>query len=292
MKREGITREMLSDIIRLVIGRRGCGDFVEISLLPQMRYDGGQVRRYNLFCKERFVKKRSIWATIIGVVLVIMIVAVVGIVYAQHYANGVIASQQHKASGAIQVTATPIPTTVQGSLQTYQIVPAQTTASYSVYEDLIFQNKPNNDAIGTTHSVSGNFQVATSPSPVVTGMTIKVDLRTLQSDSSMRDGHVQSALDTTDYPYATFVSVSTQGLPAGYTDGQAISFQLLGNLTMHGKTNGETFMVQGKVVGNTITGTATTTIFMTDFGIQPPNLANIAIVQNKTVITIDFTAQA
>jgi hypothetical protein len=30
---------------------------------------------------------------------------------------------------------------------------------------------------------------------------------------------------------------------------------------------------------------------MTDFGIQPPNLANIAVAQNKVVITINFTAQ-
>jgi len=230
--------------------------------------------------------------TISGIILVIVIVGVFGIIYTQHFANAVSSSQQHKASGAIQITPTPISTTVAGSLQTYQIVPAQTTASYSVYEDLIFQNKPNNDAIGTTHSVTGNFQISTGNSPLVTGMTIKVDLRTLQSDSSMRDGHVQDSLDTTDYPYATFVSVSTQDLPASYTDGQSISFKLLGNLTMHGKTNGETFSIQGKVVGNTITGTATTTIYMTDFGIQPPNLANIAIVQDKTVLTLDFTAQA
>jgi polyisoprenoid-binding protein YceI len=238
-------------------------------------------------------KKRSIGTVIIAIVLVIIIVIVGGIIYTQRYANTVITSQQHKASGAIQVTATPATTTTStGSLQTYTIAPAQTTASYSVYENLIFQNKPNNDAIGTTHSVSGNFQISTSSSPAVKGMTMKVDLRTLQSDSSMRDGHVQSALDTTNYPYATFVSVSTQGLPGSYTDGQSIHFTLLGNLTMHGKTNGETFTVQGKVVGKTITGTATTTIYMTDFGIQPPTLANIAIVQNKTVIALNFTAQA
>ena len=60
---------------------------------------------------------------------------------------------------------------------------------------------------------------------------------------------------------------------------------------MHGKTNAETFTVQGKVSGNTITGTATSTIYMTDFGNQPPDLANIAIVQNKVVITLNFTAQ-
>src|SRR5437763_511298 len=87
------------------------------------------------------------------------------------------------------------------------------------------------------------------------------------------------------------ITVSTQGLPASYTDGQTVHFQLTGNLTMHGKTNKEVFDVQGKVVGKTITGTATSTIYMTDFGIQPPNLANIAIAQNKVLITLTFTAK-
>lgn len=240
------------------------------------------------------MKKRSVWGMrvmISSLILIVIILGVVGALYIQH-ANTLASNQQHKATGAIQVTTTPTSTSDASNLQQYQIVSNQSTASYSVYEDLIFQNKPNNDAIGKTNAVTGNFQISTGPTPTVTSMSIKVDLRTLQSDSSMRDGHVQDALDTTDYPYATFVSVSTQGLPTSYTNGQTISFKLLGNLTMHGKTNGETFTVQGKVSGNTITGTATTTIYMTDFGIQPPNLANIATVQNKTALTLDFTAQA
>lgn len=237
------------------------------------------------------MKRRSVLLISICAVLLVIIVIFVSVVYVQH-ANSIAASQQHQASGAIQATATPIPTNVLSNLKTYQIVSAQSTASYSVYEDLIMQNKPNNDAIGTTHSVTGSFQISTGDSLLVTGMTIKVDLRTLQSDSQMRDSHVQDSLDTADYPYATFVSISTQGLPTSYADGQAVNFKLLGNLTLHGKTNGETFTVQGKVNGNTITGTATTTVYMTDFGVQPPNIANIVTVQNKAVITLDFTAQA
>lgn len=184
-------------------------------------------------------------------------------------------------------------TTTSSNARTFNIVSSQTTASYSVYENLIFEGKQNNDAVGTTHSVTGNFKVHTGPSPTVEGMNIQVDLRTLQTDSTMRDNYVRrNALQTDMYPYATFVSISTQRLPSSYTDGQSVHFQLTGNMTMHGKTNKEVFDVQGKVVGNTITGTATTALYMTDFGIQPPNLANIAISQNKVVVTITFTANA
>ncbi len=219
----------------------------------------------------------------------VVVIVVAGMIYTAHFANAVSQSQAHVAPGAATATGTPVPST---GLTTFSIVPSQTTASYSVYENLVFQNKPNNDAIGTTHSVSGSFKIREGASHLVAGMNIQVDLRTLQSDSSRRDGYIQqNSLQTDTYPYATFVSVSTQGLPANYSDGQTVHFQLIGNLTMHGKTNKETFDVQGKVVGNTISGTATSTIYMTDFGIQPPNLANIAIAQNKVVITLVFTAK-
>ena len=232
------------------------------------------------------MKRRNILLAVISAVIIII---VAGVFYTSHFASAVTQTQSHTAPGAVTATGTPIPTT---GLQTFQIVPAQTTASYSVYENLIFQNKPNNDAIGTTHSVQGSFKIRTGASPVVAAMNITVDLSTLQSDAQRRDNFIkQNSLQTDSYPNATFVSVSTQGLPSSYSDGQTVHFQLTGNLTMHGKTNKEVFDVQGKVVGNSITGTATSTIYMTDFGIEPPNLANIAIAQNKVLVTLTFTAK-
>ena len=240
------------------------------------------------------MKKRSIWLIGASIVFVIL---VAGTLYTTHFANLVNQTQTHTAVGAIVVTptATSLPATSTSTptsvLHTFQIVPAQTTASYSVYENLIFQNKPNNDAIGTTHGVKGSFRVQTGPSPLISAMTITIDLTTLQTDSQMRDNYVRrNALQTDTYPLATFVSVSTQGMPSSYTDGQSIHFQLTGNLTMHGKTNKAVFDVQGKVVGKSITGTASSTLYMTDYGITPPNLANIAISQNKVLVTITFTA--
>src|SRR5713226_8502072 len=198
------------------------------------------------------MKKRNILLAGTGVVLVFI---VAGMLYTSHFASAVTQTQSHTAPGAVTATGTPIPTT---GLKTFQIVPAQTTASYSVYENLIIQNKPNNDAIGTTHSVQGSFRIRTGASPLVAAMNVTVDLRTLQTDSHMRDNYVRrNYLETDTYPYATFISVSTQDLSASYTDGQTVRFQLIGNLTLHGKTNKEVFDVQGKVVGKTVTGTAT-----------------------------------
>jgi polyisoprenoid-binding protein YceI len=222
---------------------------------------------------------------IIAVAAVIVVAAGVWIFYPRQAAD-----LHHTAAGTATVCGTPIPT---GDLTKYSIVPTQTTASYSVHEDLILGGVGNKTTVGKTQSVQGSLLLRTAPAPEVTQVHIVVDLSTLQTDSAQRDNFVRgNYLNTDQFPTATFDSTCVQGLPATYSDGQTVSFQMTGNLQLHGKTNQETFTMQGKVVGNTITGTGTTTLFMTDFGISPPDIGNIAIVDNKVVLTLAFTAQS
>jgi len=234
--------------------------------------------------------RRSRWFIGIGIALVVVVGGAVGFeVYAANYAKTIQQSQAHTAEGTAIPCGTPVPTT---SLRIFQIVPAQTTVSYSVHENLILENKPDNVAVGTTHSEQGSFEIRTGADPLVASMNVSVDLRTLQTDSERRDNFVrQNYLETDQYPTATFVSTCSTDLPVNYVDGQEAHFQITGNLTLHGKTNKEVFDVQGQLAGDTTTGTATSTIYMTDFGIDPPNLANIAISQNKVLLTIDYTAK-
>jgi polyisoprenoid-binding protein YceI len=195
----------------------------------------------------------------------------------------------HQAAGAATQVGTSIPTT---GLQKYTIVSGSSTASYSVHEDLIFGGVGSHTAVGKTQGVTGSFFLGTTGTVALTQVDLSVDLTGLQSDSSLRDGHVQDYLDTSQFPDAVFTSTNVEGLPASYTSGDTVSFKIIGNLKLHGVTNKETFTVSGKLVGNEVSGTASTTIFMTDFGITPPDLANIAIVNNNVVLTIDFTAQS
>jgi polyisoprenoid-binding protein YceI len=224
---------------------------------------------------------------IIIVAVALLVIIAAGVSYATYFASRI--NPSHTPQGVAKACGTPIPT---DGLRTFRIVPGQTTASYKVHENLIIRNLPNNDAIGKTQAVQGSFSIHTGSSPLVASMNITVDLRTLKSDIAQRDFYVrENFLESDTYPYATFVSTCAQGLPASYTDNQNITFHLTGNLTAHGKTNQETFTITGRLSGNEITGTATTTIFMSDFGISPPNIANFVVADNKTILTFDFTAQ-
>jgi polyisoprenoid-binding protein YceI len=196
----------------------------------------------------------------------------------------------HTAAGPAVACGTPTPTT---GMQAFTIVPAETTASYTVHENLIIRGLPNNVVVGKTQSVQGNLYLTTSPVPQVAGVHLVINLTTLKTDSAQRDTFVKNRwLDSLHYPNADFTSTCVKGLPATYTPGQTITFQVIGNLTVHGVTNQETFTVRGNVTGNTITGTASTMVYMTDFGLTVPNLANFVVAQNNVVLAIDFTARA
>ncbi|GHO84165.1 YceI family protein [Dictyobacter formicarum] len=227
--------------------------------------------------------RRTLIVTVLAIVVVVLVT--IGS-YRFYFASKVNAPP--KPVSMAKCTTQP----AAGALRSFTIVPGQSTASYKVHENLILRNLPSTDAVGKTHDVTGAFQISTTPAPQVTSLHLTVNLNTLRTDESMRDRFVRTlALETDLYPNADFASTCTQGMPTHYSNGKPLSFQLLGNLTMHGKTRQETFAVTGKLSDKTISGTATTTLLMTDFDIQPPNLASIAIAQNKVLVTINFIAQ-
>jgi polyisoprenoid-binding protein YceI len=175
--------------------------------------------------------------------------------------------------------------------RTFTIVPEQTEASYEVQEQFLNRDLPS-QAIGKTNAVSGELQLNLKGKPSGKVTNITVDLRTLTSNESRRDNRIrQQWLESQTYPYAVFTSTDAQGIPDSYTEGQDVSFKLTGDMTVHNVTKPVTFDVTGKLVGDTITGSAKTQILMKDFGIDPPSITGMLTVKDGVTITINFTAK-
>jgi polyisoprenoid-binding protein YceI len=183
-------------------------------------------------------------------------------------------------------TAQPI-----AGARTFKILSDQTEASYEVQEQLLSRSLPSK-AIGKTNAVDGTFQFTANGKPTGQVTKITVDLRTLTSNSRMRDSRIRRQwLESETYPFAEFVSTGVEGVPDSYTEGQEISFKLNGNMTIHNTTRPVTFDVTGKLVGDTVTGIATTQLLMKDFGFDPPNVAGLLTVQDGVTVTVNFTAK-
>jgi polyisoprenoid-binding protein YceI len=187
-------------------------------------------------------------------------------------------------------TAAPAAPAATGA-RTFKIVPTQTEASYAVQETFLRQNLPF-QAIGKTSVVNGEFSFSLDGKPTGKVTNITVDLSTLKSDDDRRDNKIRGEwLESSRFPIAEFSSTEVIDGPATYTEGQEVSFKLAGNLKIRDTTKPVTFDVKGKLVGDTVTGTATTQILMKDFGFDPPAVGGFVTVTDGVTVTITFTAK-
>jgi polyisoprenoid-binding protein YceI len=252
------------------------------------------------------LRQSRTWIVIVGALLVGLLAACGGATsQSQPAAISAPAAQPTAAPAptgqpAADTTAAPAPaaqpTTAAGvapiaGARTFKIVPEQTEASYEVQEQFLNRDLPSK-AIGKTNAVEGEFQFTTDGKPTGQVTNMQVDLRTLTSDSGMRDRRIRGQwLESDKYPYATFVSTGVEGVPDSYAEGQEITFKLNGNLTVHDVTKPVTFDVTGKLEGDTVTGTAKTFVMMKDFGFDAPSVAGVLTVQDGVTITVNFTAR-
>lgn len=179
--------------------------------------------------------------------------------------------------------------------QVFRINPDQSEVSFSLTEVLMGNNAT---AVGKTNQVTGDVLVNFGSPANSTIGTIRIDARTLATDSSMRDRMIrsqilQSAQD--QFEYITFVPTSISGLPNKVVAGQSIQLQIVGNLTIRGMTHVETFTGTVTLTSDSpahLQGSATAQISRADFGLQIPNVPTVANVSDSVQLTISFVADA
>jgi polyisoprenoid-binding protein YceI len=161
-------------------------------------------------------------------------------------------------------------------------------ASYRVREQLANRSLPS-DAVGTTTNVSGKLALGADGQPIPAASSFSVDLTGLRSDAGGRDRYVrQNTLQTDSYPKAEFTPKTVQGLPSPLPTSGKVTFELIGDLTIHGVTKPATWNVTADVKGQELTGAATTTFTFSDFGMQVPRVFVVLSVEDKIQLEYDF----
>ena len=163
-----------------------------------------------------------------------------------------------------------------------------TEAAYLVNEQLARMNLPQ-DAIGTTDAVSGVILLGADNQVPEEGSELRVDLSTLISDSDRRDRYVRrNTLSTVVYPFAVFIPREVQGLPSPLpTQGEA-TFQMAGDMTIHGVTSDLVWDVTATFARDQITGQATTEFPFDKFGMTRPKVRLVLSVEDRIRLRIDF----
>lgn len=132
------------------------------------------------------------------------------------------------------------------------------------------------EAAGRTDRVEASLTIADG---AVTAVDVTVDMRTLESDDARRDGALRSqALETDDFPTASFTLTAPIELPEAAAAGEPFSLTAVGDLTLHGVTRSLDLALDAQLVGDTIVVVGSAEILFADYDIdQPVSMALLSV---------------
>jgi len=170
----------------------------------------------------------------------------------------------------------------------YLVAPTGNEARYRVREQLVGLDLPN-DAVGVTKEITGGLVFDQSGAVLQDSSRITVTIANLKSDKDRRDMYVKRrTLETDKFPTVQLVPTMFRGLATVKASSQPTSFDLLGDLTVHGVTHPTDWKVTAHGDGDDIVGTATTAFTFKDFGLDQPKVPIVLGVQDTIKLEYDF----
>ncbi len=185
-------------------------------------------------------------------------------------------------------TATSAPLT--GQLVLFEIVPAESEARFTLDEEL--RGQPTT-VVGRTNQVAG--QIAANYADLSSAQVgvIQINARTLATDNDFRNQAIRNQILNTDaFEFITFAPTGISGLPDSVAVGQALNFQIAGNLTIRSVTQPVTFNVSATATSaSQINGSAFAVINRAAFNLSIPSVPGVANVEEQVDLQIFFVAR-
>lgn len=213
-------------------------------------------------------RRRKVWSIAgIGVLALVIGGPWVYIHLIQGDAPPPLALDSTSASSSASGGATgPSPATGDGSWA----VTGDSVVGYRVNEVLFGQSA---DAVGRTSAITGTM---TLDGATVTDASFTVDMTTVTSDESRRDGQFNGRImETSVYPTATFTlsePIDLGTLPDANAD---VTATATGELTLHGVTKTVTFDIQGRYTGSQVEVAGSIPITFADWNISNPSFGPV-----------------
>lgn len=221
-------------------------------------------------------------AVIIGLIAVVMVVVGVGYIW---FSGG-----SGQASGSTSAPSLVLQPGDSRSL--FEIAPGDAEARFIIDETLLGNPKT---VVGATDEVAGEMLVDFNDPANSTVGTIRINVRTLETDNELRNRAIRSQIFQADLPefeYAEFVPSELVGLPDTLSIGDTTTFQIEGTLTVHGVSQPVTFDASLNLLSDSqFEGTASAGVRYRDFGIRIPEASGVANVSDDVQLELDFTAK-
>jgi polyisoprenoid-binding protein YceI len=197
------------------------------------------------------------------------------------------------SDGAETPAAAETPSSSGGGGQAFTIISERSEAAYFADEELASLGVPST-AKGATKDITGTFYLTEDGLDLDPSQesSFTVDLTTITSNESRRDNRVQNdALQTSQFPTATFTATSVTGYDPAIPEGEEQTLALTGMMDLHGVQKELTWELKARRQGDVITALATVNFLYADFDITPPNIAGFVSVADDVTLQVEVVAQ-
>lgn len=170
------------------------------------------------------------------------------------------------AAPSTDVDASTIPPTQESGVTGTWFATSDSTVGYRVKEVL---GGVDTEGVGRTNQVNGSLTIQDT---TVLSTVFEIDVASIKSDSSKRDSQFTgNIMDAATYPTATFRLLSPIELTEIPSDGQKVTANATGELTLHGVTNQVSFEITATIDNGIIGVLGSIDITFADYGIANPS---------------------
>ncbi|HCJ84956.1 MAG TPA: hypothetical protein DHV80_00250, partial [Acidimicrobiaceae bacterium] len=113
-------------------------------------------------------------------------------------------------------------------------------------------------------------------------VSISADLSTIVTNDSRRDNAARNALNVRENPIASFILDAPVDLET--TDGEQISVQAAGQLTVNGISTDTVFELEAQIVERTIVVVGQTEVVFSDYDVAVPSASIVVSVEDRGVV--------
>ncbi len=185
------------------------------------------------------------------------------------------------APATVRVTGTWVVDTETGDFD-YESATG-TFAGFRIEEELA--SIGSTTAVGRTGDVTGSMVI---DGTTVTEASFEIDLSTITTNESRRDDNVQRALETGQFPMATFTLAEPIELGDAAASGEAVSVTAVGDLTIHGVTQRVEFPLEAQLVQDTVVVVGSVDITFADYGVEVPDAQIVLSVEDHGILELQL----
>ena len=140
-------------------------------------------------------------------------------------------------------------------------------------------------AVGRTGDVSGTITIADD---TLTKADVTVMMHTLGSNIRFRDRAMHQALNTSEFPEATFELREPVPLPTRTSDDDVLTVQATGQLYIAGRRKEAEFELKARLVDDVIVVTGSSEVLFIDYDIKAPTAPVVVSVEDRGTIELQL----